>query len=362
MAISETNYGLIRKAAGVAAFEGIPVPTLPDDYLLIRVVIVAVNPTDWTTLDAPGDDGTLVGCDWAGTVEEIGPKVEKAFKIGDRVAGFAHGGNDARPQTGAFAKFIINKGDTVICVPDNVPWEAAASVPCAIGTMGLGLFKFLSIPFPGLESIQSSEASQDDNKTILIYGGSTATGTIAIQFAKLAGYTVITTASPKHFDLVKGRGADLVFDYNSPNVGEDIRKATDDKLIKVLDTVSKESSAKISAEALSSKGGTYVNLLGEYDAPRSDVESIFFLVYGITGEKYIFEGKHWEAQPTYFEFAKKFFPVVEKLWGEGKWTEHPREVRPGGLFGVLDGMKDMKEGKISGYKLLYRVEETQWPQ
>lgn len=53
---------------------------------------------------------------------------------------------------------------------------------------------------------------------------------------------------------------------------------------------------------------------------------------------------------------------MEKLWGEGKWTEHPREVRPGGLFGVLDGMKDMKEGNISGYKLLYHVEETQWPQ
>ncbi len=145
-------------------------------------------------------------------------------------------------------------------------------------------------------------------------------------------------------------------------MGERIRKATDDRLTKVFDTVSKESSAKISAEAISSKGGTYVNLLGEYNAPRSDVESIFFLVYGISGEEYIFEGKHWEAQPTYFEFAKRFFPLVEKLWAEGKWTEHPREVRPGGLFGVLDGMKDLKEGKISGYKLLYRVEETQWPQ
>lgn len=144
-------------------------------------------------------------------------------------------------------------------------------------------------------------------------------------------------------------------------MGADIREATDDKLMKVLDTVSKESSAKISGEALSSKGGTYVNLLGEYDAPRSDVKSIFFLVYGITGEEYIFEGKHWEAQPTYLEFAKRFFPLLEKLWGEGKWMEHPREVRPGGLLGVLDGMKDMKEGKISGYKLLYRVEETQWP-
>ena len=58
MAISETNYGLIRKATGVAAFERIPVPTLPDDYLLIRVVTVAVNPTDWTTLDAPGDEAS----------------------------------------------------------------------------------------------------------------------------------------------------------------------------------------------------------------------------------------------------------------------------------------------------------------
>jgi NADPH:quinone reductase-like Zn-dependent oxidoreductase len=206
MAITEPNYGLIRKSTGVAVFQQIPVPTLPEDYLLIRVVTVAVNPTDWTTLDAPGDDGTLVGCDWAGTVEEVGPKVKKEFKKGDRVAGFAHGGqssffsfilvvivktadvfptgNDARPQTGAFAKFIINKGDTVIRVPDNVSWEAAASVPCAVGTMGLAMFKFLSIPFPGLESIQKFEA-QDDDKTLLIYGGSTATGTIAIQFAKM---------------------------------------------------------------------------------------------------------------------------------------------------------------------------------
>jgi hypothetical protein len=144
-------------------------------------------------------------------------------------------------------------------------------------------------------------------------------------------------------------------------VATDIREATNNKLTKVFDTVSVESSAKISAEALSSNGGTYVNLLGEYDAPRSDVESIFFLVYGITGEEYIFEGKHWDAQPTYLEFAKKFFPLVEKLWSEGEWIEHPREVRSGGLVGVLDGMKDMKEGKISGYKLVYRVEETEWP-
>jgi NADPH:quinone reductase-like Zn-dependent oxidoreductase len=76
------------------------------------------------------------------------------------------------------------KGDIVMRVPDNVSWEAAASVPCAVGTMGIALFKFLSIPFPGLEGVQNSDADQD-RKTVLIYGGSTATGTIAIQFAKM---------------------------------------------------------------------------------------------------------------------------------------------------------------------------------
>jgi NADPH:quinone reductase-like Zn-dependent oxidoreductase len=76
------------------------------------------------------------------------------------------------------------KGDIVMHVPDKVSWEAAASVPCAVGTMGLALFKFLSIPYPGLEGVRDPGAGPDD-KTVLIYGGSTATGTIAIQFAKL---------------------------------------------------------------------------------------------------------------------------------------------------------------------------------
>ncbi len=86
------NYGVIRQGIGHAVLKPIPIPKLPDDYLLIRTVTVAINPTDWTTLDAVGDNGTLVGCDWAGIVEEIGPAVTKKIRKGARVAGFAHGG------------------------------------------------------------------------------------------------------------------------------------------------------------------------------------------------------------------------------------------------------------------------------
>lgn len=86
------NHGLIRQGASNAVLKSIPVPKLEDDYILVRTEAIALNPTDWTTLDAKGDDGTLVGCDYAGVVAEVGKAVTKSFAMGDRVAGFAHGG------------------------------------------------------------------------------------------------------------------------------------------------------------------------------------------------------------------------------------------------------------------------------
>lgn len=86
------NFGLVRTATGKAQLLPIPLQKLPVDYVRVKTVAVAINPTDWTTLDAKGLDGSLVGCDWAGIVEEVGPAVTKPLKKGDRVAGFSHGG------------------------------------------------------------------------------------------------------------------------------------------------------------------------------------------------------------------------------------------------------------------------------
>ena len=63
-------------------------------------------------------------------------------------------------------------------VPDNVSFEAAAAVGSGVGTTGYGLYKILGLRYPDV-------SRDDDGEPILIYGGSTATGTIAIQFAKL---------------------------------------------------------------------------------------------------------------------------------------------------------------------------------
>lgn len=55
--------------------------------------------------------------------------------------------------------------------------------------------------------------------SVLIYGGGTATGSLAIQFAKLSGLVVIATCSSYNIDLIKNLGADAVFNYNSITVG-----------------------------------------------------------------------------------------------------------------------------------------------
>jgi hypothetical protein len=145
-----------------------------------------------------------------------------------------------------------------------------------------------------------------------------------------------------------------------PNVGEQIRAATNGSLKAIFDTVALETTAAICADSMGSSGGVYCNLLG-VDCPRPDVQSVFFLGYSISGEAYIFEGEHYEAQPEDFAFGTKFVDVAEKLWAEGRWKPHPQRVGGGGLLGAISGMQEMREGKVSGEKLVYRVDETNWP-
>ena len=50
--------------------------------------------------------GCTVGCDFAGVVEEVGSKVDKQWKKGDRIAGFTHGVNAIEPEDGCFAEYV----------------------------------------------------------------------------------------------------------------------------------------------------------------------------------------------------------------------------------------------------------------
>jgi NADPH:quinone reductase-like Zn-dependent oxidoreductase len=90
--MASQNRGVVKTAQGQAAVVQIPIPKLRDDYIIVKTIAVALNPTDWQKLDEPFEPGTLMGTDAAGIVVEVGKNVTKAFRKGDRVAGVAHGG------------------------------------------------------------------------------------------------------------------------------------------------------------------------------------------------------------------------------------------------------------------------------
>ena len=85
-AIQVVKQGLAK------VLEGVPTPQLRDGYVLVRTRAVAINPTDWKHIhNNPRLAGCTAGCDYVGTVEEVGPGVTKDFKKGDRIAGWVHG-------------------------------------------------------------------------------------------------------------------------------------------------------------------------------------------------------------------------------------------------------------------------------
>lgn len=166
---------------GNAAVTDAPKPALRPEYLLVKVACVALNPTDWKNIQSTGITGKplTVGCDFAGVVKEVGSAVNRPFKPGDRVFGFAHSCHTAEPEDGSFAEYLVAKGDVALKIPDHMGFAEAASLGVQVYTVGQGLYQSLKLPWP------TKPVKLEDRFPVLIYGGSTAMGTLAIQMSKL---------------------------------------------------------------------------------------------------------------------------------------------------------------------------------
>lgn len=324
-------------------------PKLRPDYLLVKVHAVALNPTDWKHIKGIPTAGATIGCDFAGTVVSIGDEVTKSFKPGDRVAGFTHGVNAVQPEDGAFGEYCVSKGDVTIRVPYSMSFTEAATLGVGLVTIGQGLYQTLQLPTPTNPAKEKTP--------VLIYGGSTATGLFALQFAKLSNLDVTTTCSARNFDLVKSYGADEAFDYTDPQCAQKIKEYTNDSLTYVFDCISEGSSPRICADAMSSKaGGHYSALLAVSDFPRSDIRHGYTLGYTVVGERFTFRGgEEMPAKPEDFEFGKKHIKMCDGLLAEGKVKAVPTDVRSGGLQKIHEGLDDLRNGRVSGRKIVYEV-------
>ncbi|KAH8812586.1 chaperonin 10-like protein [Xylogone sp. PMI_703] len=348
-----SNHAVVIVDKGKAEIQEVPPPTLGDEFILVKTHAVALNPTDWKHIDRLPSPGARVGCDYAGTVLEVGSKVTKDFKKGDRVAGVTHGSNAVGHEDGCFQEIIRARGDLQIKIPDNLSFEEASTLGVGITTVGQSLYQSLELPLPG------SGTTKDDY--LLIYGGSTATGALAIQFAKLSGLHVIVTCSAHNFDYVKSVGADAAFDYKSPTCSKDIKDYTKDSLKYALDCISEGDSTQITVEAMSSSGGVYTNLLSVADeqvhSVNPKVQKKGTLAYTMFGQPFKMGDSEIPTVPGHWEFGVMFWELSRKLLAGGKVKVHKPTVNKGGsgLEGVMAGLDLLRNGKVSGEKLVYTL-------
>jgi NADPH:quinone reductase-like Zn-dependent oxidoreductase len=176
-----------------------------------------------------------------------------------------------------------------------------------------------------------------------------------IQLAALSGLDVITTASPRNFDLLKSLGAKHVVDYNSPTVVEDISKLTHGRLEYIYDCHATDNSTQTAVKCLPGAGGKIATLLfiDESTLDRK-VEVYVPLLYKISGKAFPFAGKMLPASEEDKVWGEVWCEKMSELLAEGKIKGNPVKVM-GGLDAVADGFKFMQEGKVHAQKLVYEV-------
>ena len=197
-AIVRETYG----SPDVLHLADVPVPTLGDDDVLMRVRAVSANAGDWHLLRGTPFPFRLVaglrvpkfkiiGTDVAGHVEAVGQNVTQ-FRPGDEVFGEL-----SRCGFGAYAEFAAVPGKALALKPANLSFEEAATLPTAGCTALQGLRK---------GRIQRAQR-------VLINGASGGVGTFAVQIAKSFGTEVTAVCSTRNLDMVRSIGADHVIDY-----------------------------------------------------------------------------------------------------------------------------------------------------
>lgn len=204
-AVVLTRYLPIDDPASLLDIDA-PAPAAPSGYdLLVRVEAISVNPVD-TKVRAPKPqplaEPKILGYDAAGVIEAVGPEVT-AFAVGDEVY---YAGDIGRP--GSNAQYQLVDARIAGCKPTSLSFAQAAALPLTTLTAWELLFQRMPFAFDG---------ARNRGRHLLIIGGAGGVGSIAIQLARHAGFTVIATASrPESIEWVRQMGAQHVIDHHQP--------------------------------------------------------------------------------------------------------------------------------------------------
>lgn len=189
-------------------WDEVPDPVAGEGEVLVEVVASAVNRADILQrqgfYDPPPGASPYPGLECAGRVAAIGPGVS-GWAVGDEVCALLSGGG--------YAEKVAVPAGQLLPVPEGLDLRQAAALPEVACTVWSNVF-MISHLRPG--------------ETLLVHGGSSGIGTMAIQLAKAVGATVAVTAGTKEkLDHCAELGADILVNYREQDFVEEVGRATD---------------------------------------------------------------------------------------------------------------------------------------
>jgi NADPH:quinone reductase-like Zn-dependent oxidoreductase len=194
--------------ADVVRVDDVPTPVPGGDEVLVRVRAAVVG-----VVDSVAREGSpryarlyfgllrprlpLLGADFAGRVEAVGPAVTR-FSVGDEVFG------TVAPRFGAHAEFVCLSQDAALAIkPARLTYAQAAAL---VDTTALVFLR--------------DKAHLRSGQSVLINGASGSVGTSAVQLARHLGAHVTGVCSGPNTDLVERLGAETVVDYTRSDFAE----------------------------------------------------------------------------------------------------------------------------------------------
>lgn len=210
-----------------------PVPLPTDDELLVQVHSAGVNSHDCgqrrrgpTPLHSD-----IPGLEVSGSIVAMGRGV-RGWQVGQSVCALTDGGG--------YAHYVVCKAALALPVPDGQPLAAMAALPEALFTVWHNFYAVAGLG-PG--------------ESVLLHGGASGVGTLAIQLLSQFGHPVYATcSSPDKQQACLQLGARAVFDYRHDDFAAGVRAQTEGRGVDVILDLSGGAHSVRNLDALARRG------------------------------------------------------------------------------------------------------------
>ena len=193
--------------ADALVLDEVPTPELAADEVLVQVAAAGVNRADLMQRQGfyppPRGSSTYPGLEVSGTINALGRDVT-GWEVGDQVCALLSGGG--------YAEQVAVPAAQLLPVPNGVTLVEAAALPEVACTVWSNVFMTANLQ-PG--------------QTILVHGGSSGIGTMAIQLARAVGAHVAVTAGTAYkLEACRALGAEILVNYREQDFVEVLADAT----------------------------------------------------------------------------------------------------------------------------------------